>query len=127
MKKSIYILLFIFLYACTNQTTTPSNIDSTSVQVNHTNDMELDSNQHTSTIEKEIEILTLENGTFGYFIQYNGMKIKQITIPSAAGKNGFHSKEDAEKVASLVLQKIKRNEMPPTVSSSELDSLQVVR
>jgi hypothetical protein len=109
MKKSIYILLFIFLYACTNQTTTPSNIDSTSVQVNHTNDMELDSNQHTSTIE------------------YNGMKIKQITIPSAAGKNGFHSKEDAEKVASLVLQKIKRNEMPPTVSSSELDSLQVVR
>ena len=42
------------------------------------------------------------------------------------GNEGFKTKADAEKVAQLVITKIKKGEMPPTVSVEEMKKLKVV-
>lgn len=60
----------------------------------------------------------------GYDI-YNGSKrmIHQTSIPSEQGNEGFISREDAEKVAKLVVSKLELNQGFPTISRADLDSL----
>lgn len=43
------------------------------------------------------------------------------------GIRAFDTKQDAEKVAQLVIQKMKNGEMPPTVSSDEMIKLKVIK
>ncbi len=70
------------------------------------------------------KIINSANNTFGYDI-YNGDKlmIHQPTPPGMAGNNGFAKKEQAEKVAALVISKMKKGEMPPTVTAEELKKI----
>ncbi len=72
------------------------------------------------------KIITVVNGTFGYDI-FNGdhKLIHQISIPGLPGNQGFSRKEDAEKVAGLVVKKLNRHVVPPTVTIHEMDSLKV--
>ena len=72
------------------------------------------------------EIIHAENNTFGYDI-FNGEKpfIHQPNIPGVPGVLGFISKEEAEKTARLVIQKLEKNIMPPTITRNELDSLHI--
>jgi hypothetical protein len=51
--------------------------------------------------------------------------IHQPFIPALQGNISFATKADAEKIARLMLFKLKKNEMPPTVSVNELDSLHI--
>ena len=53
--------------------------------------------------------------------------IHQTSIPALPGDEGFKTKADAEKVALLVIDKIKRGEMPPTVSVEEMKKLKVIK
>lgn len=74
----------------------------------------------------EFEIINAPNNTWGYDI----LKDKKIFIhqpnrPGLPGKEGFKTKKDAIKVAQLVILKIKKGEMPPTVSSEELKALKL--
>ena len=39
----------------------------------------------------------------------------------------FKSQEDASKVAALVIGKIKKDEMPPTISIDEMKTLKVIK
>jgi hypothetical protein len=65
-----------------------------------------------------------ESNSFGYDIIVEGrVYVHQPNVPARAGNNGFVSEVQAEKVAHLVLNKIKMNILPPTVSIEELDSL----
>ena len=74
----------------------------------------------------ELRPFETDNG-WGYDIFLNGKKyIHQTTIPSMPGTAGFASKADATIVGDLVVGKIERNEMPPSVTPEELDSLGVV-
>lgn len=52
--------------------------------------------------------------------------IHQPTIPGLAGKEGFKTKSDAGKVARFVIEKLKKGEMPPSVSKEELRALKVL-
>lgn len=71
--------------------------------------------------------IAAEKETFGYEIYRDGkLLIHQPTIPGASGTTGFRSKEDAEKVAVLVISKLKKNVMPPTVTKEELRVLKVI-
>ena len=72
-----------------------------------------------------IELRPFETGNgWGYDIFLSGKKyIHQTTIPSMPGTAGFASKADATIVGDLVVGKIERNEMPPSVTPRELDSL----
>jgi len=45
-------------------------------------------------------------------------------IPGIAGRKGFATKEDAEKIGNLVLEKIKNKKMP-TVSLQDLEDFKI--
>lgn len=67
------------------------------------------------------------NKTFGYDIfADNRLLIRQPSIPGLSGNEGFKSSQSAEKVAKLVITKIKKGEMPPTVSMEEMKKLNVI-
>lgn len=66
------------------------------------------------------------NSTYGYDIFVDGkLMVHQPTIPAVSGQNGFAKKKDAEKVAELVISKIKAGIMPPTVTKQEMEKLGV--
>lgn len=74
---------------------------------------------------KDVEITTTiissENNTFGYDIYVDSaLLIHQPSKPGLAGNEGFSTKEQAQEVADLVVKKIRKNEMPPTVTTDEL-------
>lgn len=74
------------------------------------------------------KIIEASNKTFGYDIYLDGiLKIHQANIPAVPGNEGFKTKADAEKVAQLAIKKIKKGEMPPTVSVEELKKLKVIK
>ena len=71
-------------------------------------------------------ILPTAGHTYGYDIYSKGrVLIHQISIPGLPGNKGFRRKRDAEKTARLVIYKLQKNIMPPTVSRREMDSLGV--
>jgi hypothetical protein len=66
-----------------------------------------------------------QNG-FGYDIIAQGkVIIHQPYIPAISGNKGFRTKEDAQKIAQLVIYKLNKNIIPPSVTKKELDSLQL--
>lgn len=64
--------------------------------------------------------------TFGYNILQNNKKlIHQPSIPGRQGMKGFKSESDARSVALLMITKLKRGIMPPTVTEDELKKLNI--
>lgn len=82
--------------------------------------------QDTSKSANRIKIISSEAGTFGYEIYSGGrLLIRQANIPGMSGNKGFKRKVDAEKVAKLVLEKLDKGMMPPTVEKAEMEKLKV--
>jgi Domain of unknown function (DUF4907) len=74
------------------------------------------------------KVISADGGGFGYDIYSDGrMLIHQPSIPGMPGNAGFSRKEDSQKVAELVIKKLKRGETPPAVSEEELRELKVIR
>jgi hypothetical protein len=73
------------------------------------------------------QIISGINNTWGYDILVNNkLTIHQPSIPSQPGNEGFKTKESAEKVAKLVIQKMKKGEMPPSIDAKELKKLNAI-
>jgi len=53
--------------------------------------------------------------------------IHQTSVPALPRNEGFKTKEDATTVALLVIEKIKKGEMPPTISIDEMKNLGVIK
>jgi hypothetical protein len=67
------------------------------------------------------------NNTWGYDILVNNkLTIHQPSIPSLPGNEGFKSKKNAEKIAKLVVKKMKNGEMPPTIDAEEMKKLKAI-
>ena len=67
------------------------------------------------------------NNTWGYDILVdNRMKIHQLSVPGQPGNEGFKTKEGAEKVAKLVIKKMKKGVMPPSIDIEELKKLKII-
>ena len=83
------------------------------------------------TATGELTIAIFENetgGGFGYDLLSGGTTlIHQPHIPAINGMKGFATREDAEKVAGLMLYKVTNGIMPPTISIEEMDSLKIVK
>ena len=78
--------------------------------------------------EITIKILPSVNKTFGYDILLHGRPlVHQPTIPGLPGNEGFTTKERAQTVAEFVVKKIRNNEMPPTVTIEDLNSMGVLK
>jgi hypothetical protein len=72
------------------------------------------------------KIITAAGHSFGYDIYSNGkILVHQVSIPGLPGHQGFTRRKDAEKVAALVVKKLEKKMMPPTVTRAELDELKI--
>jgi hypothetical protein len=117
-------LLFFFLIA----SITAANGQNPKVQStqNARNSSKLQNEISNSPFYSFKIIYSLDN-TWGYdILKDNKMLIHQTSIPSIGGNGGFKSKSDAEKVAQLVIEKLKKGDMPPSVTKVELNSLKVL-
>jgi hypothetical protein len=73
------------------------------------------------------KIINAPDNTFGYDIYAdNKLTIHQPSIPGVGGLKGFNTRLAAEKTAKLVIQKMEKGEMPPTVTTGELQKLKVL-
>ena len=71
------------------------------------------------------EIIKFENG-WGYKIYVdNKIYITQNVIPGVPGNTAFRSSKEAQKVANLVLDKINKGILPPTITVNELKELHI--
>ena len=67
------------------------------------------------------------NKSWGYDILVdNRLTIHQTSVPSLPGNEGFKTKEGAEKVARLVIKKMKKGEMPPSIDAKEMKKLKAI-
>lgn len=119
-KVPIYIFIIVLLASCNQKVEIdeihkkPSEIEKKDVEKN-------EENVYSYTV------IPLENGEYGYNILHHGnMYIHQPHIPAIEGTSGFKNPEQAETTARFIIQKIKQNIIPPTVSKAELDSLGVL-
>lgn len=72
-------------------------------------------------------IIKVPDDQFGYYIMIDGgLYIEQKTIPAIEGNQGFKTREDAEKIAGLVIQKLREGEVPPTISVEDLIAHEVI-
>jgi hypothetical protein len=78
--------------------------------------------------EINITIIPSANNTFGYDILLYGKPfVHQPNIPGLPGNEGFTTKKKAQTVAEFVVKKIKNNEIPPTVTVEDLNSMGVLK
>ena len=83
---------------------------------------------HYANAEITIRIISSTNNTFGYDIFVSGRPlVHQPNIPGLPGNEGFTTKERVQTVAGFVVKKIRNNEMPPTVTIEELNSMGVLK
>ncbi len=72
------------------------------------------------------KVIIDNSGGFGYQIyQFDKKLIEQPFIPVIDTIKGFQSKQDAVKVAKLVIMKIQSGERPPSITLKDLDSLKI--
>lgn len=72
-------------------------------------------------------IILAPHNTWCYDVYSNGKRIiHQPSVPGMSGDEGFKSKERAEKVARLVVGKIRKGQMPPTVEILEMKKLKAI-
>ena len=73
------------------------------------------------------EVFSNPDKTYGYQVLLNGSPmIRQTNIPGIPGNAGFRDEAKAKKTAELVLMKVRKNIMPPALTTEELDSLGVL-
>jgi hypothetical protein len=74
------------------------------------------------------KIIRAPKQTYGYDVFADGrLMIHQASAPALPGNEGLKTKEDATKVALLVIEKIKKGEMPPTISIDEVKQLNLIK
>lgn len=72
------------------------------------------------------KIILNTDQTYGYTVlDEEEVVVVQKTIPGMSGASGFKKKRDAEAVALLVVDKMKKGIFPPTVTSDELNRLNI--
>ena len=72
-------------------------------------------------------IIPAANNTFCYDILMEGrLFIHQPSAPGLPGNEGFKTEEAAKKVAELVVSKMKRGEMPPSITIEEMKEIKAL-
>lgn len=74
--------------------------------------------------ELTYRIVPAPNGTYGYDIFSNGrLLVHQAHLPGVPGNEGCKTRGEAEKLAEFVIDKIRRGQMPPSVSPQDMKAL----
>ena len=117
MKKMITWLAAIFFALCLNAQQQPKQ-ENAAAQFPQTS----------VNTKLTYKIIDAANHTYGYDVLADDrLVIHQKSIPAMPGNEGFKAKANASKVAQLVIDKIKKGEMPPTVTIEEMKKLKVIK
>ncbi len=118
----------LFLFSCSNPK--ENSHENTKIDIEN-------SNKENPYENAKIDIEVFNNDTvnhdpkytgYGYNILIHGaVQIHQPHKPGVPGLKGFTSADDAKKAGGLIVQKIQKNIMPPTVTPEELDSLGILK
>jgi hypothetical protein len=77
-------------------------------------------------MDTTFRIVQAPENTYGYEIVLgNKTLIRQLNIPGRAGTKGFKKRTDAEKIARLILVKLGKGIMPPTINEKDLIKLKI--
>jgi hypothetical protein len=118
--KRIHLLLLMSV-------ATTTVISSTSLKANYSlSTTQVIKQSPVEDADTVYRIIPAPGNTYGYEILVkNKVMIRQLNIPGKPGTKGFSKKRDAQKVAKLVIEKIKQGIMPPTVHSYEMERLSI--
>jgi hypothetical protein len=125
-------LLMFFMIAFVPGVSISSEVTNKDVKISNTkikktNEGKKETNPYADA-EISIKIIPSIHKTFGYDIFVQGKRlIHQPNIPAMPGNEGFRTKKSAQKVAEFVVKKIRKNEMPPTVSVKDLSGMDVLK
>lgn len=85
--------------------------------------MDLKTQKHQFDDDLKLEIINTSNEGWAYRILYHDkIIIYQKSIPALAGNTPFSSFEDAEKIGSLVVERLK-NRQSPSITRADLEDL----
>ncbi len=118
MKPFIPLLYLIMLVACGYaQGNTAQNAGSATFP----------SGQAFKAANLTYKIIPAANNTWCYDILMEGrLYIHQPSAPGLPGLEGFKTQEAAARVAQLVISKMKKGEMPPSVTMEEMKNLKAL-
>ena len=85
---------------------------------------ETDTNRYSKYYRVEVKELSDDRGWYYEIYQGNTLLIKQDKIPGVSGNLYFKSKNDAQKIAFLVVDKLEHHKMP-SITSMDLDSCNI--
>ena len=116
--KLFFTFTMVFTVIILNAQTNPEKTKISKDSINSANP---------KTEKFTFSIIPAANNTWCYDIYMDKkMFIHQPSIPAVPGNEGFKTKDDAEKVAKFVIDKIKKGEMPPSVTIEEMKKLKVL-
>lgn len=82
---------------------------------------------HNAQIRYSITPIVAPDHTWGYVISMDGKPlIRQTSIPALPGNRGFSSRTRAQRAAGLVVDKLRRGEMPPALTKEELQKAKLI-
>ncbi|MGA2781467.1 MAG: DUF4907 domain-containing protein [Smithella sp.] len=122
-KLSIFlaVLLMLFIMACFPGISISANEAAGKKEVRQ-------QKNPCASAKISIKIIPSVKKTFGYDIIVKGRPlIHQPNIPALPGNDGFTTRERARRVAEFVVKKIRKNDMPPTVTIEDLNNMGVLK
>ncbi|EKR62057.1 MULTISPECIES: DUF4907 domain-containing protein [Leptospira] len=70
-----------------------------------------------------IQTFDVNSGEYGYDVYVDGSRfVHQPHIPGRHGTEGFQNQKQAERVATLVSEKIRKGLIPPTITREEVEN-----
>ena len=114
-------IIILNIYCNAQEATFRKNLDDKKQYANTTKSFSPENKTDSITVKT----LRSSDG-WGYDIYVNSKNyIHQEYIPAISGKKPFKSKNDAEKTAGIVKEKIKKNIIPPSMTVNELNKIGV--
>lgn len=124
-KNVIIVIQFITILLLVGLLIWPYIPKKQTQETNEVDNSQLNSQYKDASIT--FEFIKADSNTWGYRILIEGSPvIIQPNKPGLPGNEGFKTQQLAEKVAKLVISKIRNGEMPPTVTIDELKGLGVL-
>ncbi|MCL2291281.1 MAG: DUF4907 domain-containing protein [Bacteroidetes bacterium] len=127
MKKTTLNLILLVLFIPVCFLCNSCKLTTKNTELITENSQNLEQENPYKDAEITAVIIPSEENTFGYDIYvYGTILIHQPSRPGLSGNKGFATEEDALIVTELVIKKMRNNEMPPTVTTQELQELGVL-
>lgn len=122
---TIFFILVLIIFACFPGTAISADEGTVKKEVNQ--EVKPQNNPYEKA-EITTKIIPSANKTFGYdILLYGRPLVHQPNIPGLPGNEGFTTRAMAQKVADFVAKKIRKNEMPPTVTIEDLNTMNVLK